>query len=113
MPMCSHADLVLALACRQLQVTGTQSSSCHIDEAILHLVVRRGTSVGWSHANHEFQLAVPGHETADAVKRRIEASSGLDSGSHMLLYKGQVGTPCPWLLFRAFGIAKCCKTASG
>ncbi|KAK9796685.1 hypothetical protein WJX73_009691 [Symbiochloris irregularis] len=70
-----------------LQVAGAPDT--HAD-TILHLIVRRGTSVGWRSQDDQFELSVPGSATAENVKQRIEATSGVQACSHRLLYNGQV-----------------------
>lgn len=79
--------------CRQLQLTGTQQPAVSDrEDAILHLVVRRGAQVGWHGHEDSFELSVAKTETADNVRQRITATSGWDASSHILLYKGQVHT---------------------
>ena len=78
---------------RSLQrVRAKLTGDAHAD-TILHLVVRRGTNVGWHSHDDQFELVVANSETAEGVKRRIEATSGLAANAHMLLFKGQVLFP--------------------
>lgn len=95
------------VCCRNLQVA--EVPDAHAD-TILHLIVRRGTSVAWRSQDDQFELTVPGSATAENVKQRIEATNGVPASSHRLLYKGQVRLlirPCSAILLA------CCRHSGG
>ncbi|CAL8472363.1 g11906 [Coccomyxa elongata] len=60
------------------------------DSAVVHLVVRRTAKVSWSAQGNEFELSISASDSAETVKRRAEAVSGLAFDSHQLVHNGEV-----------------------
>lgn len=61
------------------------------DGAVVHLVVRRDAKVAWqATGDNQFELSITTTDTAESVKRKIEAVNGLPADSHKLVYNGHV-----------------------
>ncbi|CAL5224925.1 g7694 [Coccomyxa viridis] len=60
------------------------------DGTVVHLVVRHTAKVKYSVQGSNFELSISASDTAETVKRRAEAVSGLPFDSHQLLHNGKV-----------------------